>query len=181
MDNTENTKTNKDSEEKVNTNKSNINPIFREKSIERVSSPEQLDAYLKVTSPKVWFLLSGIIVLLAGIICWGIVGKIETSEPTTCAIEKGKLYCYTVEETAKKIDLGYIIKLDGSDKEYKINHIEALGEVTSDYAVEAHLFNVEMDDYVYELVADCELPESAQIKKGKIIIETISPIKFVFN
>ena len=41
--------------------------IFREKSIERVSSPEQLDDYIKVTTPSVWLILSATIALLAGV------------------------------------------------------------------------------------------------------------------
>ena len=51
--------------------------IFREKSLERVSSPEQLDDYIKVTTPSVWIILAATIVLLAGMIIWGVFGKIE--------------------------------------------------------------------------------------------------------
>ena len=51
--------------------------IFREKSLERVSSPEQFDDYIKVTTPSVWIILAATIVLLAGMIIWGVFGKIE--------------------------------------------------------------------------------------------------------
>jgi hypothetical protein len=51
--------------------------IFREKSLKRVSSPEQLDDYIKVTTPSVWIILAATIVLLAGMIIWGVFGKIE--------------------------------------------------------------------------------------------------------
>ena len=33
------------------------NKLFREKSIERISSPEQLNDYLHVTNPGIWILL----------------------------------------------------------------------------------------------------------------------------
>ena len=55
--------------------------IFREKSIERVSSPEQLDDYIKVTTQSVWLILSATIALLAGMIIWGVFGKIEVNTP----------------------------------------------------------------------------------------------------
>ena len=55
--------------------------IFREKSIERVSSPEQLDDCIKVTTPSVWLILSATIALLAGMIIWGVFGKIEVNTP----------------------------------------------------------------------------------------------------
>ena len=52
------------------------NNLFREKSIERVSSPEKLDDYIKVVSPGVWIVLSAIIVLLLGILAWVNVGMV---------------------------------------------------------------------------------------------------------
>ncbi len=51
--------------------------IFREKSIERVSSPEQLDDYIRVTTPSVWLILFATIILIIGALVWGIFGKIE--------------------------------------------------------------------------------------------------------
>lgn len=155
--------------------------IFREKSIERVSSPEQLDAYLKVTSPSVWIILGAIIVALIGFIVWGIVGQIETAEPTSCFIESNKLYCYTVEDVAQKIDLGTIMKLNDSDVEYEIKEINYMGQINNEYVNFGHLINANLKDHVYELVADCNLEDNLTVHKGKIVIETISPIKFVFN
>lgn len=155
--------------------------IFREKSIERVSSPEQLDAYLKVTSPSVWVVLGAIIVLLIGIICWGVIGTIETVEPTSCYLENGDLICYTTEDIAKKIDVGTQIKMDGYDQVYDIYSIEYYGQLSKADANYAHLLNAQILDHVYELRAKCDLPDSYTIKYGKIVIETISPIKFVFN
>lgn len=34
------------------------NPIFRKKSLDRISSPEALDDYLHVTTPAVWMILA---------------------------------------------------------------------------------------------------------------------------
>jgi hypothetical protein len=41
--------------------------LFRKKSIERISSPEQLNDYLRVTSPSTWIILIAVIVLRTGI------------------------------------------------------------------------------------------------------------------
>ncbi len=51
--------------------------IFREKSIDRISSPEQLNDYIKVTTPSVWLVLIAILLLLAGAMVWGICGEIR--------------------------------------------------------------------------------------------------------
>ena len=53
-----------------------MNDIFRQKSIDKVSSPEKLDNYIKVTTPSVWITLAAILVLLIGAIVWGIFGEL---------------------------------------------------------------------------------------------------------
>ena len=50
--------------------------IFREKSIERVSSPEELNDYIRVTSPSVWLVLAALIILLAGMLAWSVLGTV---------------------------------------------------------------------------------------------------------
>ena len=44
----------------------------------KVKSPEQLDNYIRVTSPGSWLVLSSIIILLAGFTFWIFTGEIET-------------------------------------------------------------------------------------------------------
>ena len=51
--------------------------IFREKSMERVSSPEQLNDYIRVTTPSVWLVLAAIILLLVGMLAWSVFGTVE--------------------------------------------------------------------------------------------------------
>ena len=51
--------------------------IFREKSLKKVTSPEELNDYIHVTSPSVWIVLTAIVVLLVGMIVWGIFGKVK--------------------------------------------------------------------------------------------------------
>ncbi|MBR6332386.1 MAG: hypothetical protein IKR78_04560, partial [Dehalococcoidales bacterium] len=47
------------------------NPIFRKKSVEHISSPEQLNDYLHVTNLSVWLLLIAVAILLVGLLIWG--------------------------------------------------------------------------------------------------------------
>ena len=61
------------------------NGIFRQKSIDKVSSPEKLDDYIRVTTPSVWITITAIIILLVGTIVWGTFGEltIHNSDGTT--------------------------------------------------------------------------------------------------
>lgn len=52
--------------------------LFREVSLERLSSPEQLDELIKVTSPRAWFALIAMCGILISAIAWGFLGSIPT-------------------------------------------------------------------------------------------------------
>ncbi len=54
--------------------------VFRQKSLDRVSSPEQLNDYIRVMTPSVWLVLIAIILLLAGMLAWGIFGTVEARD-----------------------------------------------------------------------------------------------------
>lgn len=55
------------------------NSIFRKKSMDRVSSPEQLNDYIRVTSPGVWLFLIALILLLTGFIIWAAFGRLDVA------------------------------------------------------------------------------------------------------
>ena len=57
----------------------------------RISSPEQLDDYLKVTSPKVWVLLVAVVLLFAGLLLWGGFTTIESYATGTARAVGGEL------------------------------------------------------------------------------------------
>lgn len=50
--------------------------LFREKNVKRVSSPEQLNDYMRVTSPSIWAIIIAVIVLLAGALTWAVTGTV---------------------------------------------------------------------------------------------------------
>ena len=56
------------------------NKLFREKNLKRVSSPEELNDYLKVTTPRLWILLIAAIILLGGFIVWGTAGSVTITD-----------------------------------------------------------------------------------------------------
>ena len=52
--------------------------IFRKVALERLSSPEQLDQLLTITSPKSWLALIGLFAVLFVVVVWGITGTVPT-------------------------------------------------------------------------------------------------------
>ena len=59
--------------------------IFRQKSMDRVSSPEALDDYIRVTTPSGWILLIALAVLLAGVLAWIFIGSRGAAAPISYA------------------------------------------------------------------------------------------------
>lgn len=53
--------------------------IFRSETMQRISSPERLTDYLRVTSPGIWIVLVAVLILLAGFFVWMSVDTLETT------------------------------------------------------------------------------------------------------
>ena len=46
------------------------NSIFRQTSLDRVSSPEQTDDYVRLPSASLWLVVAAAVLLVAGVVVW---------------------------------------------------------------------------------------------------------------
>lgn len=53
--------------------------LFRKKSLERLSNPDDIDDYIKISSPSVWWILAAILIILAGTLIWSFFGTIAVN------------------------------------------------------------------------------------------------------
>ena len=158
----------------------NTETIFRQKSVDRVSSPEELDKYLKVTSPTVWVVLIGIILILVGAIAWSTMGRLKTYANVGCAVEKHIAYCYVNEEDGAKVQPGMIIEIPSEEAEIEIISYDTEGlNITDSYSYLQHLVGVTSEDYVRCMAGQTDLEEGYYA--GKIAVESISPLTFILN
>ena len=67
-------------EQPANDNRQAARSIFREKSIARVTGPEALNDYIRVTTPSVWIVLIALVVLLVGMLAWSVFGTVEVHD-----------------------------------------------------------------------------------------------------
>lgn len=154
--------------------------IFREKSIQRVSSPEQLDRYVKSGSRGYLVLLVAIIVLLVGTLVWASVGRLETRTETACAVQNGTLYCLLNETDGERINAELaVIRIQ--DTEYGDLTVEGpmlIGATGTD----SRLFkSVDMDeeDWCYRITCPAELEDD--IYRCVAVLDTVSPLTLIFN
>lgn len=152
--------------------------IFREKSIKRISSPEQLDDYIKVTSPGMWMVMGAVILLLAGVCVWGIFGHLDTVIKTPAVVKDGTLSCYIKEADREQIAVGMQVEVKGAGHSIlsvSDAPVEALGLLTP-YAM--HIGGFADGEWVYVAVADTELADG--VYEGEVV-ERIAPASFIFN
>ena len=153
--------------------------LFRQKSMERVSSPEQLNEYIRVSNPGVWMILVAIVVLLIGICVWGVLGRMDTTM-TVAAVSTGQeTVLYVKESGIDKVQTGMTVRI--GDTEYVISGISAepiaVTESFSDYAL--HVGQLQKGEWVYAVTIGASLP--AGVYSAEIVVESVAPMSFVLN
>ena len=132
--------------------------LFRKKSMERITSPEQLQDYMRVTTPGTWMLLLAVIVLLGGLLICSVLGRLETTVSGLAQVQDG-VASVTVQEEAQEISPG--MKLRIGDREMTV------GQVRTE------------EDGAVCATAETDLPDGQY--EAVIVTESISPITFLVN
>lgn len=153
--------------------------IFRKKSVEKMSSPEQLNDYIKVTNPGIWMVLAAIAILLAGICVWGIFGKLETKLTVAAESHDGRTVLYVKEDDISSIEENMSVTVDGSS--CSVTNIAAspvaVTEEIGEYA--RHTGDLALGEWVYIVQTDGVLDDG--IYQAQIVTDSVSPLYFVFN
>ena len=85
--------------------------LYRQKSMDRISSPEQLNDYLRVTNVSVWVILIAIIILLAGLILWSSIATIESYTEGSAQVQNGLMTIrFTDQQFAKEVKKGMPVR-----------------------------------------------------------------------
>ena len=137
--------------------KNNSQNLFREKAIERISSPEKLTDYLRVTNPGIWVVLGAVIILLGGLFIWATLGTLETKSDVKVMVE---------DHTAVIVADGGVTLAAGMPV-----------QISTENCVIASTDN---DDYgrVYG-IAEVSLPDGTY--DGTAVVEQIRPIDFLLE
>lgn len=153
--------------------------LFRKKSIDRVSSPEQLNEYIRVSNPSVWMVLGAIVVLLIGVCVWGVLGHLDTTLSAVAIAEDKQLTVYVKEADIESVADGMEVRI--GENTYVVEEIElqpiVVDESFTDYTL--HVGGLQVGEWVYELKVNGEVAEG--IYKAEIVVESVSPMSFVLN
>lgn len=87
--------------------------VFREKSMEKVKSPDNLNEYIRVANPGVWVLLAAVIALLLGMCIWGLFGQLHTEIRVDARSEGGIVTCFLPENDSRSVQPGMSASIEG--------------------------------------------------------------------
>ena len=135
----------------------NHQTVFRKKTLERISSPDQLTDYLCVTNPGIWVILAAIIALLAGLFAWAAIGTLETGAEVKVIVE---------EHLAQVVPTGSEVLAEGMPLRVA--------------AQETCIASTGTDDFGRTFgVAELMLPDG--IYDGTVVVERTKPIDFLLK
>lgn len=132
--------------------------IFRQKSLDKIKSPESLDDCIQVSNPGVWLLLISVMILLAGACVWGIFGHIDSTVDASVRAENGTVICYADGSAA--VQEGMAVKFGG---------------------FEAVIADISQDNGKTVCVLKPEQTVPDGFYEGKIVTESYKPLSFILN
>ena len=129
----------------------------RMKMPKRISSPDQLTDYLRVTNPGVWVLLASIILFLAGVFVWFYIGTLETVVEVKVNVEQKNALVIPKDSTTLMEGMPLRVHTD----EYFIASVD-----TDEYGRIYGTAKVDLPDGVYD---------------GTVVTEQTHPISFLLE
>lgn len=152
--------------------------LFRKKSIDRVSSPESLNDYVRVVNPGIWLMLFSIIFLLIGICAYGVLGHLDTNVEIVLKVVNGKTTGYVSAYDIDKLKNIESFEIDGEEcKIVKLSNTPL--KATSLEAFICYSLSAEENDWIYTIECESSLEDGEY--SDSIVIESVSPISFVVN
>lgn len=156
---------------------------MQQKNQEQIHSPEDLNQYVQVITPGYWMILGAVVILLAGMVLWGIFGHMESKLATRVYVADGAARCFVAEADISEVPAGTEVEVNGTRT--KITNIAAdpirAGSIMSEYQLEQlDAPNVTADSWYYRADLDITSLHDGWYK-GSIIIESISPMQFLLN
>lgn len=126
---------------------------------EVITSPEQLNDYLKVTNPRIWAVFVVILLIMLAFIAWSCAGTIRTFADAKAVVSDGKAQLIVVSMESGTIEKGMTVGINGED--FQITEVEE-----DEYGRTVAYAPVSLLDGSYD---------------AKIVTETITPISFLLR
>ncbi len=90
------------------------NQLFRQKSLDHISSPEELHDYMRVTNPRLWAVLIAIVLLLGGFLVYAATTRMESTDTISFRVIGNYIYHGCIPENRMDvIKVGMPVRISG--------------------------------------------------------------------
>ena len=137
--------------------------LYRKSSLERISSPDQLDTMLKISSPMSWLAMAGATMIVVITIVWAFIGRIPMTVTTTGIVTSPDGTNAVYSNTAGTVTKVFVARGD------KIYEKDVLMEVETDRKETVQILSDQVG-FVGEIVA----PEGSIITPNSEVLR-LSP------
>lgn len=159
--------------------------IFREKSMEMISSPDELNEYIKTSNSGVYLVLVAITVFIVGALIWAIFGRIDSVCDAWVEVNnhKATIIMYYPdssfpEERVYVKTKGVVLEVMGD--EYNDSPIEVTEKVLNELNPSiVHKSGIMEGDWIIILKCDTELENG--VYDADVVMESYAPISFIVN
>ncbi len=152
------------------------NRLYRKKSLEHINSPEELHDFLCVTSPRLWMILSAILVLLVGFLVYASAATMENAVPVPLTLKEyelpekygGGIHSIVYGELPRSYDNMFSpgMEVRMGDEKGVVSAVSEMGDGAISVVCRMENDHILLPDGEYD---------------GEIIIEKITPISFLWQ
>lgn len=153
--------------------------IFRKESIDRISSPEQMNGYIKIANPGSMILLGIVLFFVIAGFVWAIFARVETTISGICVNKNNEHIIYVSEADGEKVSVGATIFIGNSEILVEEVGVDSLPVKAEDALDEyyCHMMGYDVDTWVYPIKYRGDIP--SETDRCELIIEKKSPISFL--
>lgn len=161
--------------------------LFREKSMDKIQSPEQLNTYIKVSNAGVWMVMAAMVIFLAGALIWGFLGRIPVYGTAVAKVDARQVEIYMPYQQMENEQLPDVLRFEIGDSNFTISlsgqDIEPTEitehEIDRIDSLTAYKGDLRVGDWVYVFRGEIDYPDG--VYDCKVVTKEYTPITFITN
>ena len=164
--------------------------IFRQESLERMESPEQLDKYIQVSKPSAWILIAALSILGIAVFVWSVTGVLPQTVLTKGFVtEDGFVYCYVAPSEVQGSWIGKEVQLvlpDGSTLKGVVKEMESVpyskSEISEIIQKDWIIDSIIDTSYMYQFKVETQSTiQSDILVEAFVTTNEVKPIQYILN
>ena len=149
----------------------------------RLSSPDQLNEYIRVARPSVWIVLGATAILIVCALIWGFNAKLDRVVNGSGFVQGGTAVICLSEDLVAQVSKGMRAKFSGEVSEGTVSYVSGEG-ISREEAVKRlggnPAYAALLGDKSYVVLVDAEgIPDG--VYDVSIVISAVRPLSFVLN